>query len=138
MGKFSDQTRLMPLYVKANYMVFFPEATVVLRVGLVPAIPRQWQGDWAWLTAVNPGSRCLSQQENSQRLTTLHEHLNQGDFEWFPALSSDPEGGWPDEPGCWVRHLSLAEGVRLARQYEQNAILTGQLHGAVELHWIAD
>ena len=93
---------------------------------------------WAFLTAANPRSRCLSDADNRQRLHALQERLKPIFVQIFSGESLAARAGrpWPAEPGFLVQGISVAEASALARSFGQHALVYGQLGGEAKLLWL--
>ena len=124
-------------YAAARYRVF-ADPPFTLRVGehsaeLDALLAAHAADTWAFVTACNPGSVLLSAVENAARMEQLREVFT--GFVTFPAESSDPAGDWA-EPSVLVIGISETEAVEVAKAFGQNAILTGERGGLVELVWL--
>lgn len=76
---------------------------------------------WCFITASNPGSAILSEQENSRRNSDLYSLLDNLGFPNIPAYSEGEN--WPVEKGCLVFCIDLEDALRLTRLYNQSAVL---------------
>ncbi len=94
---------LVAAYRRAIYRVERPEGAIDLRVGRRSARLESWLRGlrvrrWGFVTAVNPGSRRLSDAENELRLGRLEGRLLALGHRLVPGVGLDPDGAWPDEP----------------------------------------
>lgn len=87
----------------------------------------------AVLTAENPGSRRLAPLVNEIRARRLDRALQRLGLEWLPATAIDVDGLWPPEFGRFVLGPSFATSVRLARRFDQNAMVWIELGQPVRL-----
>lgn len=94
-------------------------------VGGDPAVPLP-AGDWAIITAFNPRGRALTHAENLARNESLRRELELSGFVHAPCEASDGQGRHR-EPGYLITNASMDDGLRLARAFEQVAIVFG--HG---------
>ena len=129
---------LSAAYNAAHYRVF-ADPPFVLRVGersaeLNALLASHSAGTWAFITACNPGSVPLSDEENAERMVRLREMLNH--LTTYPGEGIDPTDEWPGEPSVLVVGIDRAEAVEVAKTFEQAAILAGIRGGAAELVWI--
>lgn len=110
---------------------------LVLRVGetspaLDELLARRDLGEWAYLTAHNPGSVALSDEENRARQSELLRRVA-----GYPVLLGEAVG----DDGTWREASVLVLGIRpenaleLAREFGQNAIICGTRGGVAELVW---
>jgi hypothetical protein len=91
---------------------------------------------WALITASNPYSQILAELENQQRHQKLKEHLQELQYPWLEALGRDQTGTWTPEPSFWILGIERSQAIAIGRQFEQNAIVYGELHQPAELQWL--
>ena len=77
----------------------------------------------AFITASNPFSQPLSEDENRLRNANLTEEINQLGLKFIAGIGQDPERKWPDEDSILVLGLGLEDAKSLGKNYEQNAIV---------------
>lgn len=129
-------------YLATTYRVWLPSGPVDLRVGegcpaLEVHLAQSCCPSWVVITASNPASRRLDEQENLARLRSLGGLLQSLALPTLPAENLADDGLWPPEPGFCVaapvmdRELAQALGRRLG----QNAVLFGEAGGLPELLW---
>jgi hypothetical protein len=133
---------LAALYRRARYRVAAPAGDFELRVGapspaLDALLARHGTTSWAFLTAVNPGSRPLPEHVNQERLAALERRLAAGGWPRYAGAGIDPEGSFPDEPSFLVLGAPRALLLALAAEFGQAAILAGRAGGAPELIFLA-
>lgn len=96
--------------------------------------------EWAYLTAANPRSRCLSDAENAARMAVLLGLLAAQPVQLLlgqsEAEAPDVHGAWPPEPGVLVLGCSLVLAKRLGRLFAQHAVVHGQLKAPARLIWL--
>ncbi|MFO7960947.1 MAG: DNA/RNA nuclease SfsA [Nitriliruptoraceae bacterium] len=73
------------------------------------------------ITACNPRSRLLSDEENAARNARLERELRDRGLEIITADGSAPDGSW-QEPGFGIVDAEPAEVLALARRFEQLAV----------------
>lgn len=134
--------RLAAAYRAARYRVDAPGGELVLRVGrrsrrLDALLAALGARRFAWLTAVNPGSRRLSERDNARRLAHLDAEIARRGWRALPGASRDPQGHWPDEPSRLLLDVDAETARALARQLGQNALLVGSCGEPVRLLWVA-
>lgn len=114
-------------YLETNYVVR-GESSLILRVGQacpeLAAIHRSHRVDCsAFLTAFNPFSQPLDEQENDRRHELLVQELKLRSLSVFEGYGSHPDNGWPPEASVLVPGLSLEASKSLGARLEQNAIV---------------
>ena len=87
-----------------------------------------WNDDFYMITAANPYSELLPENENEIRNQQLLEHLLLHVTEVLPAISRDPLGTWM-EKGWVLRARDENQLIDLAKQFKQNAIFKFTAHG---------
>ena len=88
---------------------------------------------FAIITAYNPRSQVLSNEENYFRHLQLQNVLQKKAFETSPSTGQSPDGSW-SEAGFLVFDIGLDEALEIGRSFEQHAILYGQ-GNRVALAW---
>lgn len=88
---------------------------------------------YAWITAANPRSARLDEAENRARNRALAARLD--GWQYLRARTVPDDGAWPDEGGFLVLGMGPEDALELARAFEQNAILVGEVGGAPALAW---
>lgn len=82
-------------------------------------------GDWAILTAFNPGHARLGDAENAERHERLRRLVEAGGYPHAPSESSD-EIGNHREPGLLVHDVPRDDVLAIARAFDQHAAVFGQ------------
>lgn len=77
----------------------------------------------AYITAYNPFSRMLDENENSTRQAALATELKQAGYAFQEGIGRHPSGNWAGEPSFAVFGMPLQTAKNLGIKYEQNALL---------------
>ena len=80
-------------------------------------------GSGAFLTAANPGSERLGEEDNRRRDAALREALERAGHSYLEGEGRDPERDWPPEPSLLVPGIARAEAIELGRRFGQNALV---------------
>lgn len=138
-GEHSDLPgELEEAYRRTIYRVSYVGDTIDVRIGEQnPSLDRildqeGWE-DWAIITAFNPRSVRLPLAENFERDGQLRNELVLRGLTFCRCLAIDPEGDWPMEHGFLVPGLNMEAAVEIARRYDQNAIVFGEIRRPAEL-----
>jgi len=91
--------------------------------------------DWAYVTACNPGSCKLSDEENAIRLRNLEAQLRALRCVIFHGRGVGTNGNWPPEPSLLAIGLRVDQGLEIGRAFGQNAIVVGMLGEPARLAW---
>ena len=80
-----------------------------------------WQCDFYMITAANPYSQLLADEENKARNQSLHVELSNISHLTLPAIGRDPTSDW-SEHGWVLPSQDASPLIDLARKFQQNAI----------------
>jgi hypothetical protein len=133
-----NRDELTKVYLQTNYVVKTANSEIVVRVGVINEkldglLKKQKAENWAFVTAYNPFSKQLADEENQKRQKELINLLNTENFHF---LHGRGEGeGWEPEPSIFIFDIERSRAVEIARRFEQNAILFGSANEAPELVW---
>ena len=87
---------------------------------------------WAFLTACNPYSRALSDEQNESRQRQLAELLDEKGYRYFRARGVGD--GW-QEPSLFISDITRDAAIDIGMTFEQNALLWGATGSEPELIW---
>jgi hypothetical protein len=132
---------LLKAYRQALYFVETPKGQILLKVGerspeLIELVHQQNCDNWAYITAANPKSEILSEEENGSRNTELENLLSKDSYAFFKGIAKSPEDSFPAEISFLVFGISEKEAVKLAERFNQAALLLGTLTGIPVLRFI--
>jgi hypothetical protein len=92
---------------------------------------------WAYITACNPASMRLSDEENAARMRQLELAVDPRGLFCFHGRGQGRDDDWPAEPSLLiVGESAISDAIELARQFEQKAFVAGQLGEPARLVWI--
>ena len=77
----------------------------------------------AFITAYNPYSNELTNEENIQRNKELENLLKQKDFEYIPSEGRSSNEDWAGEASFLILGINQMTSCELGKQFEQNAIV---------------
>jgi hypothetical protein len=129
-------------YRAANYRVFdCPADDFVIRCGrrssrLDRLLERHAAAEWAFVTACNPRSRRLDDQENVARMKRLEATLHAAGYCCLPGAGEASDNSWPPEPSLLVLGIAETEAMALTAAFDQHAILVGRRGEPARLVWI--
>lgn len=127
-------------YRATTYEVELPWETVAVRIdGRYPQVDAFVQStgtlSWAVITAWNPRSQVCATSRNAQRQLELARKLDARGLPVRGAAGVPDRKGWTAEPSLFVAGLARREALALAAEFEQNAIVFGDVGGTAELLW---
>jgi hypothetical protein len=134
---------LRAAYEATSYILALPDGPVTLRVGVPAPALDAWltahgHDVWAWLTAFNPQSRRLADDDNARRLDALKSALRAAGWSWLEGRALADDARWPEEQSVFVAGMSRSDALGLAAAWGQAAILCGCNGGEPDLAWIAE
>jgi hypothetical protein len=91
---------------------------------------------WAYVTACNPRSQLLDDEENRLRMERLETVVRGRGFVVLPGEALADEPGWPAERSLLVLGIPESEAVEIASTFAQHAIVVGTAGSAARLVWI--
>jgi hypothetical protein len=131
---------LRSAYVATAYEVHLPAGRVVIRVGQVCAELDSLLGSlgerhWAFVSAFNPRSRVLCEQENLARHENLARTVATSGLAAFEGEGRGDNRDWPAERSLLILGMPPDAALRLAVQFDQHAVVVGERGGAARLLW---
>jgi hypothetical protein len=125
---------LIEAYKNTKYIVFDLNLTIVLdksNLEINELLVKHNTKEWAFITAYNPYSRALTNEENRIRHNKLIEMTkNYVTFEGH-GVGEDPT--WEPELSLFIIGISKVEASKVGKKFEQNAIVYGKLNNSPEL-----
>jgi hypothetical protein len=91
--------------------------------------------DWIYITACNPGSRQLPDEENARRMAELEMRLRLLPCVLYRGRGVGALETWPPEPSFLVLGLDERQGLELGNALGQAAIVVGRRGEASRLAW---
>ena len=112
-------------YEAANYSVDFPDARIVLKIGQPFVGVDVFDGRirLAIVTACNPFSEVLRDDENAERQALLIDAVEAAGLEWFHAAGVDAQEKWTPEPSLAILDPSDEQLDGWMEAFEQNAVV---------------
>jgi hypothetical protein len=119
---------LLAAYTATDFVVFDADGPWVLHVGkaapqIDELLARHGCRSATIVTALNPRSKVLGPAENAARHAKLKRILATKGCDFVEGEGRDPTGAWVAETECVIFGTTLAQGLDLARSFEQNAIV---------------
>lgn len=119
---------LLAAYRSTDFIVFGRDEEWALNVGVASPrvdalLDRHGATRATIVTAFNPRSRVLAPDANAARHRSLVRLLEERGLPFLYGEGRDPSGEWVAETECIVFGISLAEGLEIARRFEQNAVI---------------
>jgi hypothetical protein len=120
-------TNLIRAYQETEYRVT-QEHSLVLRVGtpspeLASLYKVKGASCAAFITACNPFSNLLSNEENAKRQADLAAELKRRSLCFFAGVGQHPSGNWQGEASFLVLGLALEAAKTLGKAHDQNAVV---------------
>jgi hypothetical protein len=129
---------LLAAYRRTRFCADTAQGRLVIRVGetcaeLDALLRATGCARWAYITAFNPGSFRLSDDENEAQQRELESALRQLGHPMFRGEGIGDDGTWAPEPSFLALCIEREAAVGLGRRFGQLAILCGDLDGSAEL-----
>ena len=87
---------------------------------------------WAFVSACNPFSIKIEDEENQKRHQILIDITQNGEFRFLEGQGKHPDSDW-SEKSLLILDISKKEAIKLAKDFQQNAIVFGYFNRAAEL-----
>ncbi len=128
--------RLWEAYRNTIYAV--PELGLEIEIGVSNADLQNYLSAngftrWAFITAWNPGSVLLDDEQNAARLELLRQALMQNNYVYFEGYGQGKMGDWPPETSFFVLDIDRETARQLGKAFEQLAIVVGEWNAVAEL-----
>jgi hypothetical protein len=133
------RSQLHQVYAATSFFANTPLGKICIRVGkLEPQLDRLLQehraNTWCFITAHNPASKELPEEENRARQSDLEDEIRSRTLQFFPGEGQGETGNW-SEQSILIIDINRPDAEQLARKYGQNAIVYGSRGNAAELIW---
>jgi Protein of unknown function (DUF3293) len=92
--------------------------------------------EWAFVTACNPRSVCLSDEENAGRTAELEAAVRERGWVFYRGHGVGRNGTWPPEPSLLIVEIAEADAIELAKRFGQHAIVAGRPGEPARLVWV--
>lgn len=127
-------------YLNANYVAAIPSGRIVIRIGktnseLDALLRRHNAENWAFVSAYNPFSRPVSENENMRQHANLIDRLKRENVVFYEGSGESPTGDWEPETSLLILNIARKAAIELGKELEQNAIVAGEIEGPPELVW---
>ena len=125
-----DIDTLMDEYRRISFEAETPAGRLAIRVGqacpeLDALLEAHGSHDWAFITACNPRSERLSDDENAARTRALREAIAARRLVAFEGDGVPDNRDWQPGASCLVLGLPQRSAIELGRQFGQLAIVVG-------------
>lgn len=125
-------------YVRTTYRATVDDEVVELRIGrtneaMDRVLARHGAAAWAFVTAYNPHSTLLADDENDARQDALAKELDEENRTCFSGQGVPDVAGWPSEKSLLVVGMTRDEARALGAAHGQYAVVCGEHGSAAEL-----
>lgn len=125
---------LIEAYKNTKYKVLEPNITIEigeLNQDVDLLLIRHKSAEWAFITAYNPYSRVLTEDENKVRHDELKELTK--DYITFEGHGVGEDPAWEPELSLFIIGITRDEASKIGKKFEQNAIVCGVINSNPEL-----
>ncbi|MGI8812796.1 MAG: DUF3293 domain-containing protein [Pyrinomonadaceae bacterium] len=135
-----QKNELWNSYLATDYVVSDGEVHFEIGIGsknreLAEFLATNTLTKWAFLTAYNPYSIELTDEDNQRPQRILFDRLREAGYSFLHGYGKSRYQDWPPEPSVLVLGISPEKAVELGRAFQQNAIVTGSSDKPAELVW---
>ncbi len=135
-----ERMRLEEAYRRTSFIVRSESDSIVRRVGnpapeMDVILNEKSVEEWAFVTACNPRSMNLPEEENRARQESLEKLVSQRGYAVMRGEGVGDGGDWLPEPSLLILGISKKAAIELGRLFGQNAVVAGRVGQAVELLW---
>ncbi len=128
-----NDLELEQAYYNTRYIV----ADIILRVDktneqLDELLIKNNCASYAFITAHNPLSQLLPENENKRRHEQLIAFIKKSEFKYFEGFGEGTTG-WPNETSLLILGIRKEEAIACGIKFNQKAIIFGQLKGLASL-----
>tara|TARA_R110002167_G_scaffold55792_6_gene158402 strand:+ start:873 stop:1400 length:528 start_codon:yes stop_codon:yes gene_type:complete len=121
---------LVQAYFEARYCFNADSKEIVLTIGnhsdeLQEFLESNEYKTWAFISAYNPYSEELSDQENAKRQYLLKQTLEDLSYSFIEGKGGSDDKSW-SEPSLFIPDVSIELAESLGVRFQQNAILYGE------------
>jgi len=125
---------LIEAYQNTKYKIF--ELDLTIEIGkfnkeIDVLLQKNNSNEWAFITAYNPYSKVVSDEENNIRHDELKELTKS--YKTFEGHGVGEDPTWEPELSLFIIGISKKDAIRIGNKYEQNAIVYGQTNQAPQL-----
>jgi hypothetical protein len=92
--------------------------------------------NWVFITASNPNSQLLNTFENEKRNYLLEKELRSKKMKYLRGRGMPESSDWDAEESFLVFNIEKNKAKQIAFEYDQNAIIYGEIHSKPELIWL--
>ncbi len=127
---------LLTNYLETNYSVLDPAIDIYIgqsNEALINLLRKHNVQTWAYLTAENPRSEQMTNEENKILNDALEKDLIHYNYEYFLGAGIPKNSNWTPENSFLILGMDKKTGIELAKKYQQNAFVFGGLQIDAEL-----
>jgi uncharacterized protein DUF3293 len=126
-----EQTVLWDAYRRTTYVAHTGHGDIRINPGrrstaLDGLLNERRLREWAYLTAYNPASRRLAEEENARRQRELVETVRDRGLAFLDGEGIGEDAQWPAEPSILILGIESDDARALGRQFGQLAIVVGR------------
>jgi Protein of unknown function (DUF3293) len=135
-----DRVTLERAYLRTSYVARLPFGEVPIRIGqacpqLDTFLATRAIENWAFVSAFNPRSQVLCEQENLARHENLIRAVSGLQFECYDGEGRADDASWPAEKSLLIIGIAPDRAAELSRQFDQHAVVAGAAGSPPYLLW---
>jgi hypothetical protein len=125
---------LIEAYKNTKYKIFEPAVTIEigkLNQEIDVLLQKNNSNEWAFITAYNPYSKVVSDEDNKMRHDELKELTKS--YVTFEGNGVGEDPTWEPELSLFIIGISENDASIIGKKFEQNAIVYGQINHTPQL-----
>lgn len=128
-------------YMQTTYAVYNEATSFFLKANTINTSFTEWCktntiNSWAIITAFNPYSKELTQEENKTLNSQLKDFFIKNNISFYDAKGIPDNEDWTPEDSFFIYNISLEEAKHIGTLYKQNAIVYGTTNNLFEIIWL--
>lgn len=112
---------LINAYRETDYIIY--ESEMPIRIGEIYDVSSLGGTKGAFITAENPGSVALCNEENKARMEDLIKEVKSKGYKFYKGEGKTRNDDWTPENSIFIVDIEKKDALDLASKYEQNAIV---------------
>jgi hypothetical protein len=133
-----EDAALWEAYRRTTYVAHTPGGDIPINAGrrspaLDGLLNERRLREWAYVTAYNPASCRLSEEENIRRQRELVDAVRDRGLAFLDGEGTGEDARWSPEPSILILGIGLEDARTLGRQFGQLAIVVGRTGQAARL-----
>lgn len=133
-----SELKLLIAYFKTTYLVRAGKRRFRLRPSVHHSSFNKFLQDnsintWLFITAANPDSKALHENENIVRNKELLSRIKEKKYDYYDGIGIPDNSEWDPEISFFVINIDRNASIKMAKEFGQKAILIGEAESVPEI-----